>query len=325
MIKRIIITVGIVIVCTATPAWAQELIGLGGALYGTPTRETTYTWQLEYLEGLGEHFAYSFTYLNEGHLTNHHRDGDALLFWGRTTFFDRQLAVAAGIGPYFYYDTLKASIDSYNNNHGWGTMVSYSATWYTAERLFFQMRMNWIVTAGSIDTRSLLLGIGYQLAPISSPGPLTEAPPQREDTMKNEVTLLCGQTILNSFGSELATALSIEYRRSINKYLDWTISYLYEGENDEFRRSGPVTQLWFVRSFFDDRLSLGFGAGAYAVLEYHNTQNSNNDHDFFSGIITLSASYRFLQHWGLRFSWDRIVTGYSSDTDVILAGVGYHF
>ncbi|HUL01477.1 MAG TPA: hypothetical protein VLX29_11595, partial [Nitrospirota bacterium] len=68
MIKRIIITVGIVIVCTATPAWAQELIGLGGALYGTPTRETTYTWQLEYLEGLGEHFAYSFTYLNEGHL-----------------------------------------------------------------------------------------------------------------------------------------------------------------------------------------------------------------------------------------------------------------
>ena len=307
-------------------ASAQELSGLAGGLYDTPTHETTYSWQLEYLEGLGEHYAISLTYLNEGHITAHHRDGESLLIWGRTTYFDRHLALGVGVGPYFYYDTLKiGNGDSYNNDHGWGGMVSYTATYYTAERLFYQMRINWVVTSKSIDTGSLLFGVGYQLAPPPSTGPLIQILPQHEDTTKNEVTVFFGQTIVNSFSTEPADAFGIEYRRGLSRYLDWTVTYLYEGENDIFRRGGLITELWLVKSFFNDRLSLGFGAGGYATLEYHNTQNDNNNHDFLSGIVTMTTSYRFFPHWGVRFSWNRIVTGYSTDTDVILGGIGYHF
>ena len=324
--KKVAVALAMVVALAACPVCAQEISGLAGALYDTSTRETTYSWQLEYLEGLGEHFAYSLTYLNEGHITAHHRDGEALMVWGRTTFFDRHLALGVGAGPYFYYDTAKIGIgDSYNNDHGWGTMVSYTATWYTAYRLFYEMRMNWVVTSGSIDTRSLLFGIGYQLDSPTSPGPLTDALPQIESTTKNEVTVFFGQTLVNSFSSEPADACSIEYRRSLFRYVDWTVAYLYEGENESFRRSGLITQLWLGRSFFNDRFSLGFGAGGYATLEYHNTQANTDGHDFISGIVTMTTSYRFLPQWSVRISWNRIVTGYSADTDVILAGIGYHF
>jgi hypothetical protein len=44
-----------------------------------------------------------------------------------------------------------------------------------------------------------------------------------------------------------------------------------------------------------------------------------------SGIVTLTASYRFDPHWFARLSWNRIVTGYDRDTDVILLGGGYRF
>ena len=43
------------------------------------------------------------------------------------------------------------------------------------------------------------------------------------------------------------------------------------------------------------------------------------------GIVTLTTSYRFHPHWGVRASWNRIVTNYNRDTDVILGGIGYRF
>jgi hypothetical protein len=324
--KKITVVLVIAVVFAACPVNAQELSGLAGTSDATPARESTYAWQLEYLEGLGEHFAYSLDYLNEGHITAHHRDGDAILIWGRRDFFDRHLALGAGVGPYYYFDTLQAGTNSYNNDHGWGAMVSYTATWYTAERLFYQVRLNWVYTDNrSFDTRSLLFGFGYQLAPPSSTGPLNNAPPQREDTTKNEVTVFYGNTILNSFGSEPANSCVIEYRRHLSRYVDWTLSYLYEGENDNFGRSGVTSQLWFGRSFFSDHLSVGFGAGGYATLEYRNAQAHNDSDTFLSGIVTMTTSYRFLPQWSVRISWNRIVTNYNADADGILVGIGYHF
>ncbi len=323
--KKVTVALTIAVVLVACPVSAQEISGLAGALYETPNHDATFTWQLEYLEGLGKHFAYSLTYLNEGHLTTQHRDGGAFLIWGRTDFFDQHLALGAGVGPYYYFNTLQAGTNSYNNDHGWGAMSSYTATWYMAERLFYQMRVNWVVTDRSFDTRSLLFGFGYHFAPPPSTGPSNNTPPQHVDTTKNEVTLFFGQTILNSFGSEPANSCDIEYRRHLSRYVDWTVSYLYEGENDNFGRSGVITQLWLGKSFFSNRLSFGFGAGGYATLEYRNAQAGTDHHDFLSGIATMTTSYRFLPRWSIRISWNRIVTNYNADADNILAGIGYHF
>lgn len=57
----------------SSPVAGQELYILGGDV--NSSSETSYAWQISYMEGLSEHFAYSISWLNEGHLTGHHRDG----------------------------------------------------------------------------------------------------------------------------------------------------------------------------------------------------------------------------------------------------------
>jgi len=39
----------------------------------------------------------------------------------------------------------------------------------------------------------------------------------------------------------------------------------------------------------------------------------------------MSASYNISEHWLMRASWDRVLTGYDKDSDIFLAGAGYRF
>jgi len=314
-------------IMTCVPVSAQELFLLGGVMQNTATSESDKAWQLEYREGLGEHFAYSLSYLNEGHVPDHHRDGNAALLWTRVSLLDRRLSLAAGLGPYFYYDTTNAhGSDSYSNRHGWGTMASAAATWYTADRWLVQLRTNWIETYDSIDSLSTLIGIGYQLEAPSGPGPVDSARPVTSAPTDNELTLFGGTTIVNSFDSPDSVAVGLEYRRGIDRYLDWTIGWLHEGDNRLVRRNGLTTQFWLVKAFFEDRFALGVGGGIYIVIDrYQHLLENSESGKALSGLVTLTGSYRFQQHWDLRTSWNRIVTDYSRDTDVILGGIGYRF
>lgn len=318
----------IVLAVAPCPAWGQEFYVLGGVMHDTDTHDHSYSWQLEYMEGLSEHFAFSFLYMNEGHVPSHHRDGNAIQLWARTNVFDPRFSLAAGAGPYYYFDTTNASTgDSYSNNHGWGTIASLAATWYTPSGWLFRLRTNWVWTDRSIDSLSAVIGIGYQLDAPTLPGPRPEAVPQREKTAQNELTMFAGRTIVNSFDSEASIATSIEYRRGLWRYMDWTVSWLYEGDNGTIRRNGLITQLWVVRPFFEDRLVLGLGGGAYfAVDERRNApQNNSGGDDFASGIVTMTGSYRFHPHWDIRAVWHRIITNSNRDSDVILGGIGYRF
>ena len=39
----------------------------------------------------------------------------------------------------------------------------------------------------------------------------------------------------------------------------------------------------------------------------------------------MTASYRIGREWTARFSWNRVLSNYDRDTDVLLFGVGYRF
>ena len=306
---------------TAGPICAQELSALGGLVENTESGNSSYLWQLDYREGLGEHLAYSITYLNEGHLPNHHRDGYGGQLWVRANVLDRRLSLTAGAGPYFYFDTTPNPAGSYNlNDHGWGALVSLAATWYTESRWLFQLRGNWVGTGDSIDTLSAVFGIGYELDPSPLPRQLQKASPQRDKTTNNEITAFIGNTNVFSSARPNSAAASIEYRRGLWQYVDWTVAWLYEGNNSASQMNGLATQLWPARAFFDDRLALSIGVGPYiAVDRLHDRQVR------VSGIATMSASYRFHPQWGTRVSWNRIITNYNRDADIWLAGISYRF
>jgi hypothetical protein len=328
----VLITLWILLVSTfAAPetAAAGELFGFYGATKDANSSNNSFAYQFEYREGLGENVAASASYLNEGHIPNHHRDGLApLMIWGRGNFFDRRLSLAAGAGPYLYADTTTINGIA-KDNHDVGGIFSVSATLYTQSRFLLQGRANWVVTDRSIDTVTALIGIGYQLDPPPSTGPLPTPPRQKEKTTNNELSVYAGQTIVNNPGSPKSVATCIEYRRGLLRYLDFSTAWLNEGDNELIRRNGALAQLWLVRAFFDDRLSLGSGFGAYLAIDKRNGKGfDNGGSDFASGVISMTASFRdfgFNPDISLRLIMNRIVTNYDKDTDIFLVGLGYRF
>ncbi len=325
--RRIMLT--LLFTLLASPVLAGEISILGG--YGVtddPTQKAG-AYQIEYLEGLGEHFAWSVSYLNQGHFTEHHRDGNALNLWFRTNQLHRQLSLGLGVGGVFYYDTkIPPPPAPASDVHGWGTQINVAASWYAENRLIYQLRGSWLRGGSSFDTLSVLAGIGYQLDPPPKPGPLPWAPSQTETTTNNELTIMGGETVVNipNAGHGRSRGINLEYRRGLWRYLEFTAGALYEGRNELIDRYGLTTQLWLAKPFFNDHLALSAGGGAYfAVDERRDPVLNRSSGVFISEIVSLSGSYRLTQHWLLRATWSRVITSYSRDTDLFMGGIGWRF
>ena len=310
----------------APPAWCGEISALVGSGFDTTESEGDVSWQLEYSEQLADHLEASFTYLNEGHLKEHHRDGHGLQLRARTDFFDHRLSVAAGAGPYLYYDTDHSDKGHMEvDRHGLALLSTLAATWHFDNRFLLQFRLNGVATSNSIDTVSALVGVGYQLDTYPSSRKAPESPFQPLKKPRNEITLFFGQTDVFNEGSSHSFATALEYRRGLLRYLEWSASLLYEGESDLIRRRGVATQLWLSKSFLNDRLSLGVGAGPYLAIDSKDTEERGGRDTYVLPVITMTAAYRFHPHWGARLSWNRVITDYDRDSDVWLAGVSYLF
>jgi hypothetical protein len=311
----------------ASAVRAQEFTLFGGTATAKDLGEKTYAWKIEYRQGLGEHFEFSTSWLNEGHVTNHHRDGNTIQLWARDTFLENRISVALGAGPFRYYDTATANSEAgYGDVHGFAALFSADAAFYLGKRWVLRTEVNRTVAGSkSIDTFDFLLGLGYQLTAPESPGPRDWAESQSEKTTNNEVTVFLGRTVVNSFESEKSAAAAIEYRRGLTRYFDVSASFLYEGDSQVVRRGGFIVQGWFGRAFFEDRLSLSLGAGVYIAVDKRQLTAPGDSSGTVAGMVTPSVSYRFGDHWDGRFSWNRAVTTYDKDTDVFLFGLGYRF
>ncbi len=320
MRKRLLFLISLLVFIT-TPAWAQELYVHLGQTENTGNHEQATRWGLEYRQGLAEHLAVGLTYINEGHVSGHHRDGYEPQVWYRTNVIERKLSLAAGIGPYLYFDTVSTDHGASRDEHGWGTVVSVAATWYTESRFLYELRGNWIGAVNGFNSVSVTAGIGYQLDAPPAEGPLQKAPRETVSATGNELTLFAGQSVLNRPGSRTPVAEGLEYRRGIAPHIDATIGLLNEGPRGGDRR-GVAGQAWVVRTYFDERLSFGLGFGPYLA---HDGDRGRDGSTGFDGLIGLTAGYSFGDHWVGRFVWDRVLTTYDHDADIFLAGLGYRF
>jgi len=61
----------------AAPVWAQEVFIRAGDTRetGSTSSSQTYSYGFSYFQGFGENLAWSVGYLNEGHFSDHKRDG----------------------------------------------------------------------------------------------------------------------------------------------------------------------------------------------------------------------------------------------------------
>ncbi|OMG75469.1 hypothetical protein [Burkholderia ubonensis] len=309
----------------AAPASAQEFALFGGSLWSGGSR--SYAWAFDYLEGLSPHTAIGFSWYNEGHIPNHHRDGQAVQFWGRWPLDNRRFVLSAGAGPYRYFDTTPAGEgQDYSNSHGWGVLMSVRAAYYTSDRWVTNMQLNRTQLLRGPNTTSVMFGIGYQLDAPGTPGLRDTPVPRTGKVTNNEVTAMLGETIVNNRSSPSTLGGSFEYRRGLTNMIDWTATWMYEGAKQEVRRNGIASQFWLTRAFLDDKVTLAAGAGAYFMVNERTLEGQPGPGDGrLSGIVSISASYRIFDHWLTRVTWNRIVTRYNRDTDVIQAGLGYRF
>lgn len=309
------------------PVFAQEAFVNGGFMEDIASSQESYAWSLEYFEAVSEDLGFSFSWINEGHVIDHHRDGLSPQLWLIEDLMDRRLSLRVGIGPYQYFDTTrKTGGGGYEDLHGWGGVYSVAACWYSDSPWIVQLMANYVDARRDIDTASVLLGVGYQLDRPESPGPRTAAPSLAVRTTDQEVTAFLGQTIVNSFDSEHGTAGGVEYRRGLSPHIDGTLAWINEGDTRLVRRNGIAAQLWLTRGFFDNRFTLGVGGGLYCFLDRHQKPvPSEASGDVLAGLITTTGSYRFGKHWLTRFSWNRVVTDYDRDADILLLGLGYRW
>ncbi len=90
--------------------------------------------------------------------------------------------------------------------------MSVSATWYTNERFFYQLRVNQVLATQSYKTTSILFGVGHELdAPRDGHGALAGGT-SRSVSSGDQITALAGWTKVNSLRSPGAVAEGIGYR-----------------------------------------------------------------------------------------------------------------
>jgi hypothetical protein len=308
----------------AQPALAQELYALAGGQNAVGLGEGSYSYSYEYLQNLTEHFLATYTYLNEGHVTNHHRDGHSLQLWYRWLTLDRELSFAVGVGPYRYYDTtIPPGSQVTTDEHGFGVLGSASINWYFRHPWVVQLRYNYAHTDNNITTNSYQIGIGYEFDPGKIPGPSVPPPmygftyPQR-----NEMSLMFGKSVLNNFQSPEGAAWGVEYRYKYTPYVSFSGAVLDEGENGTYKRAGVAVEVWLTQEFLNHRAEVGIGGGPYLARTRYPATGDRTD---ALGLLTVTIGYRWTESWISRFYWYRTVTNNGTDSDIIFLGLGYAF
>ncbi len=306
----------LVLLGAAAGANAQEVSILGGQLNVNQSHEHSFAAALAYTHPAGEYTALSLTYLNEGHPKDHHRDGFGGQVWLRTKPIKQGLSFGVGLGEYYYFDTARTATGDYNNDHGWGNMVSVSATWHSYDRWYGKVEATKVFPRGKDATTSLLVGVGYLFDGV--PGSKLHLD---EKATEDTLTVSAGQTIVNSFDSQRSKGSSIEFRRAVAPYFDWTVTALKEGTSALTHRSGVATQAWLIRSLTHN-VEMGMGAGPYAAFDLDDVPVSQSH---LAGLVSIALRFHFNKRLVSQVTWNRVVTDYHRDADMLQVGLGATF
>lgn len=314
-----------------SPLAAQELSVTGGGMTTGGTKLQTYTWQVDYRQNFNRGLAGSVSYINEGHVENHHRDGTAFQLWGRLPLFRDRIAFAVGAGAYYFYDTQPlpgGGPGATANIHGTAPIFSLSATGYLGNRWFVRTTINRISPSSDLQTTTASVGLGYWFGRGVKPtkGRLGDAPDEYHYVTENQLTVFGGQSVVNTFLSQSALAYAMEYRRGLIPHIDWTVSGIYEGDPEIIRRNGLATQVWAVNTFFDERISVGAGLGPYFYIDQkHPRPGYLGTSATMAPLVSLTVSARLSEHWLVRLMFDRVTSDNNRDSDIFLLGLGYRW
>lgn len=300
------------------PLRASELNVFNGQLEYDGSSPKTYLWGIEYREAIDDHFSGSLAWLNEGHVTTHHRDGQALQLWWHTLPDSGGVVFEAGLGPYVYYDTLHPET-GYVDHHGLAGLASVAADWYVSDRWLVFLRLNRVVADASPSTTSAALGFGYRFSDNAPPPDSSSAP----------ATSIPGWEVLGYLGSTVQNAShgntgAIEVRRELTEHLVAVAQFsTRDGDIGIGWHQALIVQVW-AQQQLTPRFSVGAGAGIIVVGEDYGVSYYGAPHNP-AAAVSVGFAYSLSHSWDARASWTRIGTNDNKDTDMFLFGVGRRF
>lgn len=309
---------------------AAEISFLEGLVVGgvSDTR-STYPWELQYLQRPFSQVGLSFSYLNEGRFStpdepppvHHARDGAALQVWALTPRQLEPLEFALGVGPYVYFDTRSEPHQYDEDYHGVAGIATGSVRYSWRSGWFARIDLSEIHAPGEVDTRLIELGVGYR---AGSRFDGVDASLWGRDSQPpasvNQIALLAGRTAVCNWNSEQSSAYAVEYRRAMTRHFEVSAMALDEGDGSTGRHWGLVGSGWLLDDFWDRRLSVGVGAGAYAALQTHRTEDGRPT-STLNGMVAMTVSWRLRRSLAVRVDWFRGFTSNNDDRDVVLGGL----
>jgi hypothetical protein len=316
------LALGVLATGAAVSASAEELAALGGLTDTDDHTSASYAWGLEYRERLLPYLEGSLSYLNEGHLPNHHRDGVALQIWGRMPLWRDRVSLSVGVGPYVYFDTETeaSAAEGYRDYHALGAVATVAASYALSERWFALLEISQIVAPGDVGTRTVLLGGGCRLDRVAE----ALRRPSDSSGLPNEIGVFFGATVLNGFHSDVSNTFGAEYRRRVALHVELSVSVLTDSDGLDGQHSGATANAWLVQEFLAERLGVGLGLGSYFSLQSYRTIYAGEGASVV-GLVSVTASWRFTRALDLRLIWHRGFTGDDQDRDIVTAGLGWRF
>jgi hypothetical protein len=303
-------------------ARAGELDAFDGRLESNNDGAETYSWGVEYREPFSSHFSGGFLWLNEGHLPNNHRDGQAVQIWWRSKPEPIGLVFDLGLGPYRYYDThLMNSDPGYEDRHGWGGVASASLDWYFRSRWFVFLRANQVDTSQKYDSSSLDLGFGYRFASLIKGTDASGNGEPATNPHRWEFDGMFGQRIANTDHSETGLAESLDVRWQMSEHFVASASLISGQDTKLDWGAGFAVQVWLQQQL-TPKFTVAAGAGAFIVSEDNNLENAQSPSNL-EALISISLAYAITPHWVARGVWHRLGTGDDHDADIWLLGIGY--
>jgi hypothetical protein len=227
------------------------------------------------------------------------------------------MSLAVGAGPYFYFDTTQQPGDRREvDSHGRGLVYSAAFSWQLEHRWVHQLRVNRVASTHQPATTGVLYGLAYTFR--GAEGDQEDVKP-----LGYQLSALAGVTIANSFSSEKSLAKGVELRRTSGGQFEWTVAWLDEGTSGMLHRDGFSAQGWLGRRWHEGDTTLAIGMGPYAIVDTFGEQRQKTRR--WAGLVSLSASQRFADHWRGRISFSRVVGTHPFDSDMLLVGTSYGF
>lgn len=319
------IAVAISLLCCSLPARCETFAYLKSWTYTPTLSEQDTGYKVEYSQVLYQKVSFAFDYVNEGHFSGHHRDGYGLelRYAIPVTLFAHPVVLSLGAGPQYYFDTITplggASIDA----HGLAPRFTAGAS----GRLW--RRLNWLVAIDAItpshDIKDYLVsaGLGYKLGANSADKPdLFTSWKDGSDAIPIEVSLFSAFSVINISGNPNSWGGSVELRLPLARHIEFSSSYIYEGDPKVARRSGVTAQLWPIRSDEFSGVEIGAGFGVYVFVDKKSNVPGQAQSAVIAPLMSIVLSWPASSTWFGRFIWDRVVSNYNRDADIWRLGFG---